>query len=356
LTKSLTDRNCNSTVCSLLVADTSNNLILQYTPTKANAGDPTLVVKSGQAASAVMGQSAFTTSLKNSLDGRGLDLSGFNTGTVTIDKSAKPNRVYVADYVNNRVLAWKDIAVFNTRAPANLVFGQPDFGSNIVNNGGISNKSLNSPSGIAVDNAGNLYISDQGNNRVLQFKTPFTTDTTADMVFGQSGSFITGGANSISVNADSLNAPIGLAVDSGNNLYVADYSNHRVLEFNKNPATDTTADKVFGQLNNFFTALCNSGGITADSLCQPFYVTVSSTDDVYISDFNNHRVHKYRSPLTTNRTADRVFGQGASFTVGGCKTISPTTLCNPEGVALDSADNLYVMDAGNNRVLQYLKP
>ena len=65
---------------------------------------------------------------------------------------------------------------------------------------------------------------------------------------------------------------------------------------------------------------------------------------------------KYNSPLTTDRTADRVFGQSNVFTLNTCKLPSPSTLCGLDGIAVDSADNLYVVDGNNNRVLKYLVP
>ena len=138
---------------------------------------------------------------------------------------------------------------------ANRVFGQGgSFTSNTANNGGVSADSLEFPKGVAVDADGNLYVADNGNNRVLEYNTPLTSDTTADIVFGQGGSFT---SNNIGVSADSLHSPTGIALDAGSDLYVADNVNNRVLEYNTPLTTDTTADAVFGQ-----------GGIFASVHCQ----------------------------------------------------------------------------------------
>lgn len=396
---------------NVYVSDATNNRVLQY---KASGSPPS--IKTGQAAQGVIGQSLLTTSFADALDGRGFAQTDPNEGGVAIDRSVVPNRIYVSDPSNNRVLAWNNISAFTTHAPATLVFGQPNFFTNTPNNGGISKTSLNHPRAIAVDKAGNLFVADQNNNRVLIFNTPFAGDTVADRVFGQSGSFLTGNCNLGGVSANSLctpagvafdsagnlyvgdfsnnrvlkyNAPLsnttadkvygqggsfisnscnlggisanslcgahGVAVDASDNLYVADHNNHRVLEFDKLPATNTTADKVFGQGNDFTSNFCNAGVLSADSLCRPRFVVTSGTT-VYIADTDNHRVLKYNSPLTTNRTADRVFGQGNLFTIGGCKTLSPASLCVPDGIAVDSANNLYAVDSDNNRVLEFLKP
>ena len=84
-----------------------------------------------------------------------------------------------------------------------------------------------------MDASGNLYVADEGNSRVLEYNTPLSTDTTADLVFGQGGSFTSAVINSGGVSASSLYYPTGVAVDAGGNLYVADYGNHRVLEYDK---------------------------------------------------------------------------------------------------------------------------
>lgn len=401
----------------LFVYDTSNNRVLQYRPSKASKTDPTLVIKTGQAAKGVLGQYLLTTNFANALDGLGFGTSDLDVGTVAIDTSKTPNRIYVADYPNNRVLAWNDIAAFASHAPATLVIGQPNPYTNTANNGGVKNTTLNRPRGLAVDSAGNLFVADQENHRVLGYRSPFTTNTTADIVFGQSGVFTTNFCNQSGINNDGLCRPVGLATDSGNNLYVADYENHRVLVFNKPFATDTTADKVFGQDGNFTSRTCNLGGVTQNSLCHPHGVAVDSADnlyvtdpdnhrvlefnsspantsadfvfgqtdnfttqvcnngglnenslcaprfvatnsrgDVFIADTNNHRVLKYNKPLTTDRKADKVFGQNNLFTINGCRPISASTLCFPDGISVDSADNLYIVDSDRNRVLQFLKP
>ena len=92
-----------------------------------------------------------------------------------------------------------------------------------------------------MDSHGNLFVADQDDNRVLEYNTPLTTDTVADEVFGQGGSFSTIAQNKGGVSASSLDGPNGVALDSSGDLYVADSGNHRVLEYN-NPLTNTTAD------------------------------------------------------------------------------------------------------------------
>ena len=96
---------------------------------------------------------------------------------VVVDYSQSPLPLYVSDTLNNRVLGWKDSAHFRNGDPADLVIGQPDFNSSapLVDAQGLrrpSRAGLSSPSGMALDTSGNLYVADTDNNRVLRFPNP----------------------------------------------------------------------------------------------------------------------------------------------------------------------------------------
>jgi streptogramin lyase len=148
--------------------------------------------------------------------------------------------VYVADTSNHRVLVYLDPQ--NTDTAADLVLGQPNFtskrnmdfvGVKVIGASTlcfpVSASTLCFPYGVAVDAAGNVYVAD-GNNRVLEYHTPLTTDTVADVVLGQPN-FTSNTANNGGVSASSLHVPHGVAVDTAGNVHVADLYNNRVLVY-----------------------------------------------------------------------------------------------------------------------------
>src|SRR5271169_7168393 len=82
--------------------------------------------------------------------------------------------LYVVDGANSRILGWLDISSFTNGQPADIEIGQPDFQTTLCNSGGVSASSLCQPGGVAVDSIGNLYVADTSNNRVLEYNQPFT--------------------------------------------------------------------------------------------------------------------------------------------------------------------------------------
>jgi hypothetical protein len=230
---------------------------------------------------------------------------------------------------------------------ADVVYGQGgSFTTNAANNGGISANSLYDPSGVALDSSGNLYVADDANSRVLFYPSG---STSATRVYGQGGSFTTNNYYNGAVSANSLANPFGVALDSSGNLYVADAGNNRVLFY---PSGSTSATRVYGQGGSFTTNTPNNGGISANSLDHPFGVALDSSGNLYVADAGSNRVLFYPSGSTT---ATRVYGQGGSFTTGTANNggVSANSLYVPFGVPLDSSGNLYVADDANSRVLFY---
>jgi sugar lactone lactonase YvrE len=351
----------------LFVADSGNNRIVRYV-----IGPPLNVHGSG-----VVGQPDLGHYFANRVDGRGVN--GYGTGPfghpnangftgVAIDSSVTPNRLYVADANNNRVLAWANAEAFTNGAVATFVIGQHDSFSEECNRGNVGPQTADAntlclPTGVAVDTGGNLYIADSANNRVVFYKTPFTQQIkTATAVWGQP-SFKANACNRLgSPNSGTLCSPTGVAVDKNGNVYIADKNNNRVLEFNF--GNDVGANRVFGQ-SSFTGNLCDKGfssSPTATSLCSPENVAVDFPGDLFVADAGNARALEYFVPLSADKTggagdvvADRVFGQ-ANFISPSCGVASASTACTPIGVAVNSQGDVFVSDSSDNRILEYNKP
>ncbi|MFZ2062253.1 MAG: choice-of-anchor D domain-containing protein [Candidatus Binatus sp.] len=361
-------------VNNLYVADQANNRVLEFN----EYGSPGNKVANGAG-----GQ------IDRAHDGPNLvDAIGENSpGGIAVDATSQPphRHLYVADTVNNRVLGWRDLTAFSAQ-PADIVLGQPDLFSYKCNNGvaaddvgGLGADSLCGPERMAVDRAGNLYVADSGNNRVLVYNTPFNPasgepgagDATADFVYGQGGAFTTRSCNPSGANATTLCNPSAAAIDGADNIYIADAGNNRVLEFTKagNPpgASDAIASRSYGQggVTDFTETQC-ADGLAGDpspsdhAMCMPGGVAIDASGNMFVADSGNNRVIEIDAPLAGTQNAARVFGQGGDFTQSKCNrgTSLPgaSKLCAPAGLMLDVIGNLWVADANNDRVLEYVAP
>ena len=317
-----------------------------------------LVARADSSANRVLGQVDFVHNSPDILT----NVSLWNPQSVAVDHSVVPNRLYVADSGNHRILGWRSIEALTNGSPADVVIGQGDFLSWLsqCNNAAVTGATFCVPGGIAVDGAGNLYVVDVGNNRVLEYDIPFTTDAQPDLVFGQAGSFTTSACNKGGISAASLCGPTAVAVDDADNVYLSDTGNNRVLEFDMPLVTDVNADRVFGQFGSFSSATRNAGGVSANSLSGPTAVAVDTAGNLYVADNSNFRALEYNTPVASkNTTADLVFGQAGSFNsnANGCVPgPGAGNLCTPAGLGTDNAGNLYISDSSFSRILEYDDP
>jgi sugar lactone lactonase YvrE len=345
---------------NVYVADTPDNRVLVF--------DAPLTTGGG--ANTVLGQANFSHVNANSVDSAGLS----SPGQLAIDRNSIPQHLYVADSLNHRVLGWNNVTSFADDAPADLVLGQPDFETGTQNTGGESMHSLADPTGVAVDSNGNLYVSDAGNNRALEFNTPFVpcantfpcVGGSASLVFGLTGTST--GSCAGTPSATTLCNPKGIGVDTNNNVFIADSTDNRVLGYYTplsvtatSGSGDTTADIVFGQAGAFTTTDCNhpSSTVSASSLCSPVGVASDPNGNIYVTDLVNDRVLEFNETNPpANVTANAVFGQNGSFTAVGCNSggRNANSLCNPRQVAFDSIGNAYFADQGNSRILEFNTP
>jgi sugar lactone lactonase YvrE len=289
---------------NLYVADTGNNRVLYYP-----AGSTTATRVYGQGGS-------FTTNTQNAPVGVVSANSLSQPGGVATDASGN---LYVADTNNNRVLYFA-----SSSTTATTVYGQLlSLITNTANSplGTPSASNLNQPISATIDSSGNLYVADLGNNRVLFY---LAGSTTATRVYGQAGSFTTNTVNNGGISASSLSSPYGVSLDANGNVYLVDTGNNRVLYY---PAGSTTATRVYGQGGSFSSNTANNGGISASSLNAPVGVIVDSSSTIYIADNSNNRVLKFQTGLaiTTQPPAtvpvNNTFTAAASLVDRGSGTI-----------------------------------
>ena len=187
-----------------------------------------------------------------------------------------------------------------TGQAAAIVFGQGNF----TGNGAIAVNTLNHPDGFAFDPQGNLWIADSSNNRILEYKTPFSTGEAPSVVLGQR-TFVNNATGSTTANT--LNIPSALAFDPQGNLWIADSSNNRTLEFpTANLITGGSANVVIGQTGFGAT----STGNTANTLNNPHALAFDPSGNLWVADGSNHRILKPPvGNLITNGFANVVIGQ-----------------------------------------------
>ena len=283
---------------------------------------------------------------------------------IALDTSVSPPIIYVADTSNNRVLAFQYKTQLTAGAQADLVLGQPDRFSTLARGPGTSlTTGLRAPTGMAVDNNGNLYVADTGNNRIVRYPTPFNQPAGyqfPDLIIGQT-SFTSANANSGGESATSLNlagsyiSHTALAFDAAGNLWVTDTGNHRVLRYPANllkpyqngPAADT----VIGQ-GKFTTSGAPTSRTDKTGVYFPVGIAFDTSGRMLVAD-GLARVLVYAANPTTNAAAIRMLGVDVPTQANpNPASVSATNIGSPAGVAANGS-NIFVADPGNSRVMVY---
>ncbi len=253
-----------------------------------------------------------------SANGLGTVASFYGPNGIAMDAS---ENLYVADQHNQLI---------RKITPAGIVTTFAGNGAAGAGNGPATSASFNSPSGIAVDKAGNVYVADALNEMIRKI-------TPAGIVSTFAGSGLAGAHNGPAASA-SFNNPNHLAVDAGGVVYVADYGNNMIRKITPDGTVSTLAGSGASSYTNGAGAKATFTSIRG--------IAVDNAGNVFVSDLNTVR------KITRDGFVSTIAGRSVSKTNGPFVIIdgkcTAASFAVTEGISIDAAGNLYVGD--NNAI------
>jgi sugar lactone lactonase YvrE len=246
-----------------------------------------------------------------------------NPAGVALDNSGD---LFLTDSYYNRVRKISTNGIITTVAGGGVSLGDGGAGTNAA-------LYLGKPAGIAVDTAGNLFIADDGNNRIRMVNTNGIISTVAGN--GASGYFGDGYA---ATNAE-LKGPQAVAVDAMGNLFIADTQNSRIRKVDTNGIITSVAGK--GYLLYY-----GDGGAATNAGFAPFGVAVDALGEFFIADQNNNRIRK----VDTNGIITTIAGKGTIGYSGDGGNATNAALNHPASVFVDATGNLLIADSSNDAI------
>src|ERR1017187_8541525 len=237
--------------------------------------------------------------------------------------------VFIADTFNNRIRKVSVNGIITTVAGS----GVRGFGGD---GGPATAAQLNYPQAVAVDAAGSLFIADTGNMVVRKVSASgilATVAGTAAVADAQGFSGDGGPATSAQ-----LNNPKGLAVDASGSLFIADTGNQRIRQVSGGIITTVAGGGTSGPGDD-------GGPATAAQLYNPVSVAVDATGNLFIAGTSDPRIRK----VSASGIVTTVAGTGTQGFRGDGGPATAAWLYEP-WVAADAAGNLFIADAGNQRI------
>lgn len=251
-----------------------------------------------------------------SVDGS-LLTSSFNLPTISIFDNNQD--LIVVDRSNNKI---RKIA----NGQVTTIAGTGALGSV---NGVATSSTFRYPDGAVVASDGTIYISDQSNHKIRKF-------TTDGMVSNFVGTNTAGYVDGNGTNAR-FNYPAAMAIDTQDNLYVADWGNHCIRKIT--PTGDVTTYAGIGGVSGDL-----DGNTTIAKFNGPTGLCLDNFGNVYVADYSNHKIRK----IDVLGNVITFVGTGIAGNVDG--NASNATLNLPAVVAFDGIENFYVTDSGNRKV------
>jgi trimeric autotransporter adhesin len=262
--------------------------------------------------------------------GLAIEADLFGASDVAVDKDGN---LIIADAPSRTVRKVDLQTGLITRIAGTGVIG--DKGNNAL----AINAELASPSGVAVDSEGNIYISDQINCNIKKInKATGIITRVAGKDWGDSGF---SGDNDLAINARLL-SPARLAIDANDNLYIVDTGNQRIRKVTKSTGLITT---IAGSGNYGYAG---DGALAVEaSFANPTDVAVDNAGNVYVCDYQNSRIRRVNAATGIITT---IAGSGTAGYSGDDNLAILASLQEPVGILIDNGGNLIIADTYNQRI------
>ena len=274
-------------------------------------------------------------STSGSADGAGTSARFYYPTDVALDSSGN---LYVADQYNHRI---RKITLTNGQVDTIAGSGTTGFEKGGHREGFAKAVArFNYPTGLALDAAGNIYVADNGNNRIRKIAlAEGEQDRVVSTIAGS-----TQGSDDGAGTAAKFWSPTGVAVDSSGNIYVADSNNERIRKITSE-GVSTLAGGLRGS---------DDGVGAAAKFFVPHGVAVDAEGNVYVGDSSNNLIRK----ITAAGRVSTIAGGGSTASGDTDGPGRSARFTSPYGVALDAEGNLYVADRSNSliRKMEYKLP
>lgn len=235
---------------------------------------------------------------------------------------------YISDWIGNAVREVTANGVINTIA-GNGTLGYSGDG------GPATSAQLNTPCGVVVDPAGDIYIADTGNDVVREV----TPDGNINTIAGNNTRGYSGDGSAPA--SAQLYSPTGLALDAAGNLYISDCGNNVIRVVTPGAGT------IFTLAGNIEPGYSGDGGPAGNAqFSYPKGLAMDSSGNLYIADFGNSAIRK----ITPGGTITTIAGNGTAGYFGDGGPAASAELSYPISVAADSSGNVFIADTSNQRV------